>query len=74
MRQETEQLDRPPAGMRKAVFPLVEGDAALSFPTSMSAMSAQTLMSYVSLTLEQIKRQAEERERFQKEHGREGDE
>jgi hypothetical protein len=62
-----------PVSVRQAVFPLLEGDVTLSFPRTMSSASAKALASYISLFLEQTRLQAEERERWREEHGREAD-
>jgi hypothetical protein len=67
-------IGQPPVGMRQAVFPLLEGDVTLSFPAAMSSASAKALASYITLFLEQARLQAEGRERWREEHGREADE
>jgi hypothetical protein len=47
---------------RTAVFPLREGDARLTFPASVSASSAQTLIQHFNLTMKEVVAQAEERD------------
>ena len=74
MRHESDKITPTPPSTRQAVFPLMEGDVTLSFPAGMSSASAKALASYVSLFLEQTRLQAEERERWREEHGREADE
>jgi hypothetical protein len=60
----------PVRGNRQAVFPLLEGDVTLTFPSALSSRSATTLASYINLFLEQARQAAEARERVDEELGR----
>lgn len=50
------------ANIRKAVFPIREGEVTFTFPNNMSSNSAIAVTSYFNLMMEQLASQAEERE------------
>jgi hypothetical protein len=47
-----------PAGMRKAVFALAEGDVTLTFPEGLSAESVEDLEGYIEILLRKVRRDA----------------
>jgi hypothetical protein len=47
--------------MRKAMFPLVEGDVTLTFPADLSADSFDELNSYLQIFLKRAKRESADR-------------
>lgn len=49
----------PPAGMRKAVFTLAEGDVVLVFPDGMSKDSVGDLEGYMKIWFGKVRRDAE---------------
>jgi hypothetical protein len=58
-RQELDDLDTPPpAGMRKTVFVVPEGDVTVMFPELMSTSSAEDLEAYIKIWLRQIQRES----------------
>lgn len=51
-----DQPDQPPQGMRKAMFPLDEGDVTLIFPESLSTEGLGDLADYLDIFLQKEKR------------------
>lgn len=54
--EETETT--PPAGMRKAVFTLSEGDVVLVYPEELSSESVADLEDYLKVAMRKIRREA----------------
>ena len=54
--------DPPPAGMRKAVFTLAEGDVSLTFPEWMPQDSIDDLEGYIKIWLGRLCRDASKRD------------
>ncbi len=57
-RPKGEDMIPPPAGMRKAVFALAEGDVTLTFPEGLSAESVEDLEGYIEILLRKVRRDA----------------
>lgn len=59
-RQPIDQADGPPpAGVRREVITLAEGDVTISFPTQLSAESYQDLADHLAIFLRKAKRQSD---------------
>lgn len=58
MNHELDDASSPPAGMRKAVFTLVEGDIELVFPEGLSKESVTDLSDYLEIWLRKLRRDA----------------
>lgn len=58
MRHELDDPDSPPAGMRRAVFTLAEGDVELTFPETMLPDSIDDLEGYMKIWLGRMRRDA----------------
>lgn len=59
IRQGTASEVAPPQGMRKAVFPLSEGDVTLLFPAGLSEGGYQELSDYLEIFLRKAKRESQ---------------
>lgn len=57
------QTDTPPAGARRAVFPLSEGDVMLTFPSDLSADGYDELGDYLEIFLKRAKRESAKSEK-----------
>jgi hypothetical protein len=59
MRHEFDEPDGPPpAGMRRAVFTLIEGDVEIVFPETLSKESVVDLDDYLKIWLRKLRRDA----------------